>query len=113
LQPYSLSWVRLEMPDIFCYIFHSTPLPQAGANRGPFASFVADALLERPEASDSRAEQIALYREDQARLLESLPYVPLGCEANVLVTRPDFRGYPLALDGSFDGLLTVARRGEG
>ena len=48
-QMHSLAWVGVKMPDIFRYVFHSGSVPPQGANRGRFASAVADRLIEQAE----------------------------------------------------------------
>lgn len=108
-QMYSLSWVGLKMPDIFRYVFHSRSVPPEGANRGRFKSPRVDALIEQAEATPDRNAQAALYRELQAQILKELPYVPLWYEDNVLVARQGLKGYRLAADGNYDGLIHVDR----
>jgi peptide/nickel transport system substrate-binding protein len=48
---YGLSWVGLQLPDIFRYAFHSASVPPTGANRGRYSSTEVDALIEAAEAS--------------------------------------------------------------
>lgn len=108
-QMFSLSWVGLKLPDIFHYAFHRDSMPPGGANRGRFQDPVVDALIEQAEQSNELAVQNLLYREIQERIHRLLPYVPLWYEDHVLVTRANIQGYPLALDGNFDGLLTTKR----
>lgn len=112
-QTCTLSWVALRSPDVFRYAFHSASLPPAGANRGRYRDPLADDLIERAEAAPTEAEQAALFRALQARLLETLPYVPLWYEDPVFVARDDVLGYRVDADGGYDGLSEVAvRRGE-
>jgi peptide/nickel transport system substrate-binding protein len=108
-QMYSLAWIGIKMPDIFHYAFHSASVPPAGANRGRFASPVADRLITDADRSDDPQVQAAIYRKLQEHLLEALPYVPLWYEDNVFVARDDIRGYSLANDGNYDGLMAVER----
>ena len=109
-QMYSLAWVGIKTPDIFRYVFHSTSIPPAGANRGRYRDPVADALIEAAERAGDLDSQAVLYRKLQARLLQTLPYVPLWYEDNVLAVREDIAGYRLALDGNYDGLIDIHRR---
>ncbi len=112
-QTCTLSWVALRSPDVFRYAFHSAALPPGGANRGRYRDPVADDLIERAEAAPAEAEQAALFRALQARLLETLPYVPLWYEDPVFVARDDVLGYRVDADGGYDGLSEVeVRRGE-
>lgn len=106
-QMYSLAWVGIKMPDIFRYVFHSESIPPAGANRGRFVSAAADKLIERAERSENLADQAYYYRELQALALRELPYVPLWYEDQVFAARRGIRGYTVASDGNYDGLVTL------
>ncbi|HEC18247.1 MAG TPA: ABC transporter substrate-binding protein [Gammaproteobacteria bacterium] len=106
-QMFSLSWVGIKTPDIFRYVFHSESVPPNGANRGRFRDSQVDRLIEAAERAESLAAQAAAYRQLQARLLETLPYVPLWYEDHVFVAHKGISGYKLGLDGNYDGLRTV------
>lgn len=108
-QMFSLSWVGVKTPDIFHYAFHSESVPPAGANRGRYVDPETDALIDAADKSEEGAQQVAAYRAVQARLLETLPYVPLWYEDHVFVARRDLSGYQIALDGNIDGLEWVTR----
>lgn len=108
-QMYSLAWVGLETPDIFRYVFHSSSLPPAGANRGRYADTEADRLIEQAEAIAEPEDRIPVYRSLQQRLLQQLPYVPLWYEEHLFACRSDIRGYRVAGDGNYDGLNDVER----
>lgn len=108
-QMYSLSWVGIRTPDVFRYVFHSTSLPPEGANRGRYASAEVDRLIGQAESAPSLAAQAPLYRRIQQQLHEDLPYVPLWYEDQVVVARASIRGYRLAADGNYDGLIDVRR----
>jgi peptide/nickel transport system substrate-binding protein len=112
-QTYLLSWVAIRTPDIFRHAFHSRALPPAGANRGRYADPVVDDLIERAERATGEDEQAELFRAVQARLLETLPYVPLWYEEPVFVARDGVSGYRVSADGGYDGLEGVNRGGEG
>ncbi|WNM56537.1 ABC transporter substrate-binding protein [Candidatus Nitrospira allomarina] len=106
-QMYSLAWVGVKSPDIFRYAFHSDAIPPVGANRGHFADVVADRLMMQAEQTLNRQEQQTLYRTLQARLLETLPYVPLWFEDHYALASTTITGYQLSADGNFDGLSQV------
>jgi peptide/nickel transport system substrate-binding protein len=108
-QMYSLSWVGLKMPDIFRYIFHSSAVPPQGANRGRFINTRADELIEAAETTPDLGRQAGLYRDLQEHLHEQLPYVPLWYEDNILAIRHNLGSYSLAVDGNYDGLMTIRR----
>jgi peptide/nickel transport system substrate-binding protein len=106
-QMYSLAWVGIKTPDIFRYVFYSGSVPPAGANRGRYVDPQTDALIKAAAAAGDLAQQAADYRRLQARLLETLPYVPLWYEDHVFAARRGIEGYHLSLDGNYDGLITV------
>ena len=106
---YSLSWVGLKLPDIYRYAFHSESVPPHGANRGRLADGLVDRLIEEAERSPVQGEAAQHYRALQEHLHDTLPYVPLWHEHHVLMTRTGIHGYTLDAQGSYDGLLTVAR----
>ncbi len=108
-QMFSLAWVGIKTPDIFNYAFHSEQVPPVGANRGRFHSARADALIEAAAGAEALPLQAEYYRELQAQLLAELPYVPLWYEDQVFVARRDITGYTLAMDGNYDGLVSVRR----
>ncbi len=108
-QIYTLSWVGLNTPDIFRYVFHSRSVPPAGASRGRYRSADADALIDPTESQTDEPGRAALCRELQRLLPLDLPYVPLWYEDVVAVARADISGCRLAADGNYDGLLTTQR----
>ncbi len=108
-QMYSLSWVGIKTPDIFRYVFHSEAVPPKGANRGHFSSAAADRLIEAAGRAGDLETRARYYRALQVLLLERLPYVPLWYENHVYVTRRGLRGYHIARDGNYDGLMDVER----
>ena len=108
-QLYSLSWVGLNMPDIFRYVFHSSSVPPNGANRGRFIDANVDLLIESAETELSLTKQADYYRDLQKYLIETIPYVPLWYEDNVLAMRDDIQGYVPDMDGNFDSLNSVNR----
>lgn len=108
-QLYSLSWVGIKSPDIFRYVFHSEAAPPAGANRGRYADPETDRLIERAEQAQDLEQRARLYRQLQARLLETLPYVPLWYEEHFYAARDDIDGYTLSADGNYDALIDVHR----
>jgi peptide/nickel transport system substrate-binding protein len=106
-QMYSLSWVGIKMPDIFRYAFYSKSVPPAGANRGHYASAVADHLIDAAQAVTEPAQEAGYYRQLQLYLWQQLPYVPLWYEDHVFVARRAIQGYTLARDGNYDALENV------
>jgi len=111
-QMFSLSWVGIKMPDIFHYAFYSSAVPPAGANRGHYASAVADRLIDTAQTVTDPAQQADYYRQLQRYLWEELPYVPLWYEDHIFVARSGIAGYTLAMDGNYDGLAKVKRTAD-
>jgi peptide/nickel transport system substrate-binding protein len=106
-QMYSLSWVGLKTPDIFRHLFHSQSVPPFGNNRGHYMDSLTDELIAEAERTSRHNEQQKIYRSLQARLLDTLPYVPLWYEDNVVLSTTALRGYTLQSDGNFDSLVYV------
>jgi len=103
-QMYSLSWVGINTPDIFNYVFHSSSIPPAGANRGRYHSEELDQLLEDVLLSATLDDQILRYREIQEILHKELPYIPLWYESQLAFVNSRISGYKLSTDGNFASL---------
>ena len=106
-QLYSLTWVGIKSPDIFRYVFHSTSVPPAGANRGRFKDKTADRLIEQADNASTQQEQAAYYRQLQDYLQSRLPYVPLWYQEHFAAMNRHIHDYVLAKDGNFDGLVRI------
>lgn len=105
---YGLSWVGLQLPDIFRYALHSAAVPPTGANRGRYANPEVDRLIEAAEANPSLAARAGIYRELQRRLASDLPFLPLWFEDFVVVRRARVLGYDTNASGDFDALARVS-----
>lgn len=111
-QLYSLSWVGINTPDIFRYVFHSTSLPPDGANRGRYHSPRVDRLLDDlPRAAELDQQQL-IYYQVQEVLHQDLPYVPLWYEHQQVFHNPRIAGYRLFADGSYASLVDVSIRNQ-
>ncbi len=108
-QLFGLTWVGIRLPDIFRYVFHSASTPPGGANRGRYLSLEADRLIDAARPEPERQRQARLYRKLQAVLHRDLPYIPLWYEDQLAVLREGVRGYRLAPDGNYDGLVAIER----
>jgi peptide/nickel transport system substrate-binding protein len=106
-QLYSLTWVGLQTPDSFRYIFGSDSLPPNGANRGRFVNAEVDRLLDRADAEQSLQARAAEYRRIQQILHRELPYVPLWYEDQLAASRREIAGFEVQADGNYDGLDQV------
>jgi len=108
---YLLSWVGLQLPDIFRQAFHSDSRPPRGANRGGYRSAQADSLIDAAERATQTGTQVAHYQALQLLLLHDLPYLPLWFEDTVIVHRRRVLGYDTNLHAHYDALIgtTLAR----
>ncbi|MCU7939251.1 MAG: ABC transporter substrate-binding protein [gamma proteobacterium symbiont of Bathyaustriella thionipta] len=112
-QLYSLTWVGINTPDIFRYVFHSDSLPPSGANRGRLNSLKIDQLIEKAEQKYELRKQAEIYQELQQQLHQLLPYVSLWYEDNIAFFREDIQFYRVSSDGNYDGLKNVHRLSQG
>lgn len=103
-QLHGLQWVGLKLPDVFRYAYHSESTPPTGANRGHFNDPEVDRLIEAAEAAPDLRTAAAAYGSLQRRLADTLPQLPLWFEDAVAVVGPRIAHYPIAADGSLDGL---------
>jgi len=106
-QMYSLSWVGINLPDIFRHVFHSQSVPPNGANRGRYRNAQLDKLLDAARVEQEMVKQVEIFRQIQEILFTDLPYVPLWYEDHVFITRKNIKGYQLHADGNYDGLSDV------
>jgi peptide/nickel transport system substrate-binding protein len=104
---FALSWVGLQMPDIFRHAFHSRSMPPTGANRGRYADAATDRLIDAAEQASAPATQAAAWRAVQARLHDTLPYLPLWYEDTLVVQGPRVLGYDTDIHGQYDGLTAL------
>ncbi len=108
-QLYGLSWVGVKSPEIFEYAFASYSTPPTGANRGYYEDAQYDQLITQALAEDRLPNMAEKYRQLQTYLLTQLPMIPLWHDHQVLVSASRLKGYQLAEDGRYDGLLQVSK----
>jgi len=108
-QMFSLSWVGINLPDIFRHVFHSASVPPNGANRGRYTNIKVDELLDRAQQVQDVSTQVTIYQQVQDVLYHTLPYVPLWYEDHVFIARNSIKGYNIHIDGNYDGLCNVYR----
>ena len=101
---YSLSWVGLQLPDIYRQAFHSESVPPVGANRGRYASPRVDALIAEAERAVNEEAGAESFRRIAAEIAHDLPYVSLWHEHGIVITGPRARGYATDLHGQYDQL---------
>ncbi len=108
-QMYSLSWVGINTPDIFKYVFHSKSLPPDGANRGRYKSSRLDNLLDQAQKATSLEQQKLLFHQVQEIVHSDLPYIPLWYEDQVAFAAEDIHGYKLSPNGNYLSLNDIRR----
>ena len=109
-QMYSLSWVGINTPDIFRYVFHSKSTPPDGANRGRYQSKIVDQLLEEVGMTTKLDEQARIYHQIQEILHHDLPYMPLWYEHQQAFVSKKLTGYQLSSDGNYATLDKIRYR---
>ena len=100
-QLYSLTWVGIQDPDIYHYVFHSGSVPPAGANRGGYRNAEIDRLVEAGRREISRERRKAIYGRVQRILARELPIVPLWIHRNLLVRDRRFTGFVITPDEDY------------
>ena len=100
-QLYSLTWVGIQDPDIYHYVFHSGSVPPAGANRGGYRNVEIDRLVEAGRREISRERRKAIYGRVQRILARELPIVPLWIHRNLLVRDRRFTGFVITPDEDY------------
>lgn len=108
-QMYSLSWVGINTPDIFNYVFHSDSVPPKGANRGQYFSAEIDGLLDSIGGTDTLDQQKEIYYRVQEILHDELPYIPLWYEHQQAFMQPMIKNFKLSADGNYESLVSVQR----
>ncbi len=106
-QMYSLTWVGIADPDILHFIFHSSSIPPAGANRGGYANPALDRLLEEGRSASDEMARKRIYGEVQRLLAEELPFVTLWTGRNVAAMDVRLKGFVIYPDESLDSLATA------
>jgi peptide/nickel transport system substrate-binding protein len=101
---YSLSWIGARDPDIYFNLFHSASVPPRGNNRGRYRNPDLDRLLEQGRITLDLRERARIYRRVQEILAVDLPYIPIWWLKNVVVTRPELRGFVSYPDGDLRSL---------
>ncbi len=106
-QLYSLTWVDITDPDILHFIFHSSSLPPAGANRGGYANPALDRLLDEGRAATDELARKQVYADAQRLLAEELPFMTLWTGRNVAAMDKRLKGFVIYPDESLDSLAAA------
>jgi peptide/nickel transport system substrate-binding protein len=104
---YSLTWVGIDDPDIFHYVFHSNSFPPRGANRGRYSNRKIDRLIIKGRKENVRKARRAIYSLIQKKLAQEVPYVSLWFSTNVAIMRKDVQGFQLYPDESLYSIKDV------
>jgi len=107
-QLYGLTWVGIQDPDIYHYVFHSRSIPPAGANRGGYRNAEIDRLVEAGRREVSRERRKAIYGRVQRILAKELPIVPLWIHRNILLRDRRFTGFVMTPDEDYRSVSEMA-----
>lgn len=106
---FSAKWTPVVEPDLMHWVFHSSSVPgpnAAGGNRGAYKDPPLDGWIEEGRRLlDPEARKVP-YQRAEARLLDTLPYVPLWFEDEIAVHQTSVQGFEMRRTGSF---LPLAR----
>ncbi len=105
-QIFSMTWVGIADPDIMYYIFHSSSMPPAGANRGRYENKKLDKLLDEGRVADTKQRKV-IYSEAQKIVADDLVYISLWHPVNVAVTSARVHNFRLAPDENLTSLADV------
>jgi peptide/nickel transport system substrate-binding protein len=107
---FSLAWVGILDPDIYYNVFHSASGPPNGDNRGRYSNRQIDELVEQGRKATENSERKMVYSQVQRILAQELPYIPLWWAKNVVVRKPEIRGFTPYPDGDLISLKRVTYR---
>ncbi len=105
---HSLEWVGIIDPDIYYNLFHSSSVPPNGNNRGRYRNRELDELLEQGRQAMTLEERRRIYSRVQKVLAVELPQIPLWWWKNVVVMKPNIRGFVPYPDGDLTSLRQVS-----
>ncbi|TAL16384.1 ABC transporter substrate-binding protein [bacterium] len=108
-QMMSLRWIGLTDPDVLHYIFHSSSVPPAGANRGRVRDAEIDAWLDASRSEPDFSKRMELYRKAQEKAASECYYVSLWWLDNVVVMNRGFDGFTPYPGGEYTSLAKVRR----
>ena len=107
---FSLIWTPVVEPDLFHWIFHSSNIPgpeKGGGNRGAYLDPIIDELIIQARTSTNLEIRKVLYEKIEMRLLETLPYIPLWFEDEIVVMNRNVLHFTPSRTGSLLGLRHV------
>jgi peptide/nickel transport system substrate-binding protein len=109
-QLYSLRWVGITDPDQLHYIFHSSSVPPAGANRGRYANAEVDRLLEESRRELDPARRRELLVAAQRAIAADGVYVSLWYPDDIYALAERFEGFEAYPGGQYTSLKQVRAR---
>lgn len=107
---FSLMWIPVVEPDLFHWIFHSSNIPtetNAGGNRGAYIDPTIDYLIEQARISSSLEKRKKLYEKIELRLLETMPYIPLWFEDEIVIMARNITNFTPSRTGSLLGIRHI------
>ena len=107
----TLRWIGVNSdPEFFQFVFSSTRIPPAGANRGRYRNPVLDGLMDRARVESDREKRRKLFSEIQKDVAEDLPYLSLWLQDNICVHRSRISNVQLSPSGDYDFLVNIEAR---
>ena len=70
---------------------------------------IRDSLINQASTAQNLEDKKTYYRQLQALLGHDLPYIPLWYEDHVFIAQKEIKGFKIAKDGNFDGLIHIHR----
>ncbi len=104
---FCLIWTPVVEPDLFHWIFHSSNIPgpyKAGGNRGAYIDPIIDELIMQARTNANLETRKALYEKIELRLMETMPYIPLWFEDEIVVMNRNVLNFTPSRTGSLLGL---------
>jgi peptide/nickel transport system substrate-binding protein len=104
---FSLIWTPVIEPDLFHWIFHSSNIPgpdKGGGNRGAYIDPLIDELIVQARTSSNLENRKAIYEKIEMRLIDTMPYIPLWFEDEIVVMNRNIQQLTPSRTGSLLGL---------
>lgn len=106
-QTYTLTWVGIQDPDIFYYVFHSNSMPPNGANRGRYKNPLVDMLIEESRRTLDFSARKRIYSDIQKLLAYDCVYVSLWYNDNIVVMKKGLKGFVVYPGGEYASLKSA------
>ncbi|MBH1989179.1 MAG: ABC transporter substrate-binding protein [Myxococcaceae bacterium] len=101
---YSAIWTPVVEPNLYDWVFHSSKIPaegKSGGNRGAYRDAQVDSWIEEASQTFDKNRRAELYAHIESRLIQTLPYVPLWFEDQIVVLSQRLKNFTPLRTGSF------------